>query len=625
MTPDIFYENESMKGGDLILDLGVFAWDSQPTRIYIESPLLTTMYTFDDTDMIPVEVNGKVATYHCEIPVDNLSSSDDSEFWVICENDGFDYTNAFGVLNLAGTDSLAAMFRFGLYVSPVRYNYAPIIDSGVDGETEPREYTVETYTVTAHDPDPGDVLSYYWTVTDLDSGLPVEGFDQVQGDPDGSFDLDWGLAAGTTWHPTPYDVDCTVSDGEDETQANTLTATVYFDGTKFVSNHPDFASLPENGTQTGPYHSVLTACTLIPSGSNDIVLVDYGTGTYSGDRIYLYNKDYLTIRGWSWYTDPGGRPEIIWNTDVPIVNSMDYSDHVTIQGLKFSLNSSRTQSNLMWATYANYLTVKDCFFTGQANSSPARGLILVVCHYPNIENNLIKDLYCMQSTSNVEGYGITVNSGYSPWNVSNNEITRLADTNASGGVRVWGMMLANAPNTATIRNNLVHHIEPKPGSGVTNGLLLIGMEIQNPNATVELANNAVDNLSGEYSIRPSGDLLRGMYISDSGPTLLADSFNNIVTNLTGQSTVSIVGFYHTVDGQSDYCDAWNIEGSNYYGIGAGPNSISADPEYVNNTSEPYDYHLNAGSPCIGTGKNDWDMGCYGNLEPGEKVGLLTPE
>jgi hypothetical protein len=57
----------------------------------------------------------------------------------------------------------------------------------------------------------------------------------------------------------------------------------------------------------------------------------------------------------------------------------------------------------------------------------------------------------------------------------------------------------------------------------------------------------------------------------------------------------------------------------------GMGCIYSDPKYVNNSSEPYDYHLASGSPCVGTGKGGADMGCYSGLDPDEVIGLLGPE
>jgi hypothetical protein len=57
----------------------------------------------------------------------------------------------------------------------------------------------------------------------------------------------------------------------------------------------------------------------------------------------------------------------------------------------------------------------------------------------------------------------------------------------------------------------------------------------------------------------------------------------------------------------------------------GTGCIYVDPQFVNNTSEPYNYHLQSGSSCAGTGKGGNDMGCWGNLAAGETIGLLGPE
>ncbi len=78
---------------------------------------------------------------------------------------------------------------------------------------------------------------------------------------------------------------------------------------------------------------------------------------------------------------------------------------------------------------------------------------------------------------------------------------------------------------------------------------------------------------------------------------------------------------------SDYCDVWDLPAvaTRYYWNVEGLNPIDEDPLYVNNTSAPYDYHLQSGSPGAATGRDGEDMGCYGGLEEGQVVGLLTPE
>lgn len=100
--------------------------------------------------------------------------------------------------------------------------------------------------------------------------------------------------------------------------------------------------------------------------------------------------------------------------------------------------------------------------------------------------------------------------------------------------------------------------------------------------------------------------------------------SNIVSNILGLPNQSSIGIYSMT--QTDYSCVFNIQnGYLYYGTPEGSNSLNLNPQYVNNLTTPYDYSLSTGTPCIGAGKSGNDMGCYGNLEPGEVVGLITPE
>ncbi len=114
---DVYYINPTNNGGNLNLDISLFGWDYQPSKIYIEATVLSGVYEFTADDMIPVDEGDHYATYHVEIPADNVTGIEGQELWVIAEYEGFDYTNDFGVPNLAGTDPLAACFRYDLEVS----------------------------------------------------------------------------------------------------------------------------------------------------------------------------------------------------------------------------------------------------------------------------------------------------------------------------------------------------------------------------------------------------------------------------------------------------------------------------------------------------------------------------
>lgn len=118
VTPGVYYVNVVNNGGNLILDIDVFGWDHQPSQIFVESTVLTTAHELTPSEMTPVSSSEFISRYHVEIPADNVKGLDGNEFWIICEYDGFDYTNTFGNPNLAWDDPLASCFRFPLEVLP---------------------------------------------------------------------------------------------------------------------------------------------------------------------------------------------------------------------------------------------------------------------------------------------------------------------------------------------------------------------------------------------------------------------------------------------------------------------------------------------------------------------------
>jgi hypothetical protein len=124
VTPGVYYTDENNNGGNLILDVSVFDWDSstiggvmQDYRLIIESTVLDWPYYASGADMTPTESGPDYYTYHLDIPADSVGGPDGNEFWVIVQCADEDYTNPFDVPNLAGTDRLAACFRYSLPVS----------------------------------------------------------------------------------------------------------------------------------------------------------------------------------------------------------------------------------------------------------------------------------------------------------------------------------------------------------------------------------------------------------------------------------------------------------------------------------------------------------------------------
>ena len=198
VTPDIWYGDNVNKGGDLILDISLFDWDSnvdstgvmEDYGIIIMSDVLSDNWS--DPSLQAIGGGEHYATYHIEIPADNIKGTQNNEFWVIVEDKNLDYTNPNNVPNDAGTDNLTAFFRYDLYVSTEPYNLPPTCDLTVE---TPPPYTgwapiMVKFNAGASDPDQEyTTLGYDWDF-DGDGQYHVA---------DGDIDDEW---TGPDYEPT---------------------------------------------------------------------------------------------------------------------------------------------------------------------------------------------------------------------------------------------------------------------------------------------------------------------------------------------------------------------------------------------------------------------------------------
>jgi len=620
VTPDVYYVDPTSKGGKLILDISLFDWDStvggsgymEDYNIWVESTVLTAAYKLDTTELTPTVSGTHWYTYHVEIPADKIESRDNQQYWVIAECALENYVT--GVPNSAGADKLAACYRYDLFVNDEPYNLPPVINSGVDGEVEPIEWTVETYNVDATDPN-GDPMTYTWTLTD-GNGDPVEGYDGVPGDGAGNLDIDWGEVAGWTQGPAPYDIDCEVSDGTaPPVPATTLSVEVWVAGDKWVSNHTDFGSVPDNGTKSEPYSTINQALASYSEGTK--IIVDKGSANYT-DIINLSSRPGFVLRGWSWYTTPFGRPTLT-NTSTYAIY-LNYTNNVTIQGFKLMFPVSSYQYYLIYGNYSNNLKIIDNWGTGSTLSYYVNLFYTYYCNDLTITNNLFSEVNC-NNTCNQFQLGFAYQGSGSGHNVSRNEMTKLQSNLNNTMNYVYGIYAYYWPAGSKFNNNLIHHIDPNSGSYYCAYMYMT--MIYYCYSTMTVGNNVIDKCSLDNSWDYYTSCY-GLYIYNGGSSSYTyDAHSNIITNLTGtHSTPYYYGTYVYNIGVT-YTDVWNIQDSLHGWTGPGTGCISQDPKYVNNTTEPYDYHLDTGSPCLGTGKGGADMGVYGNLAAGEVIGLLT--
>ena len=120
---DVWYAAPADKGGSIKLDISLWDWDSIPSgdvmddyTILVESTVLSNVHQFTTSEMTPIGIGEHCYTYRVEIPADNINGTQDQEFWVLAQCADVDYTNPYGVPNLAEADHLTAAFRYALTV-----------------------------------------------------------------------------------------------------------------------------------------------------------------------------------------------------------------------------------------------------------------------------------------------------------------------------------------------------------------------------------------------------------------------------------------------------------------------------------------------------------------------------
>ena len=379
------------------------------------------------------------------------------------------------------------------------------------------------------------------------------------------------------------------------------------------------------------------------------VIVDYTlpTNPYTSDYIYMYNSNWTntTVLGWPWYTqiaDGGVRPDILYSGggygSTPCF--MQSTTNATIQGLKFTLQASYTHQYCMYITSCYNCTIEDNLCTGQnTGQNKIYGMYIETCQNLSILNNKVATMG-MNYTGNANGtsyiyYGIYFSGGKPSYTytVKGNELTDLASVVPSANyfTIIYGIFASNGFGAGSIiANNLVHHMNGNIW-GTTYSPTIGGIVIGNSNyGAYTIYNNTVDKINADYGSSLYSPIDFGIYSWDMSTAV--DTNSNIVSNVNGLPAYMTFGYYkyygsanftynlsYNVDDTHFYFESGSIDPSNKYG-----NTSPYDPMYVS-TTYPYDYHLKTGSPAIGAGKGGVDMGCWGNLTPGQTVGLLTPE
>ena len=214
-----WYVDEINKGGNLVLDLTIYDWQGelspngvtdQISQLFIEAPsgMIPGGYAaFSSSELLAAQTNsGPVfAQVHLEIP-DVEPASLDEEILVTIQSADPDSYNQFGIPHPEDAH-LAAFRRAAILILTESPNQPPVIDEMTGEAIVNCFFGEETYEVTAHDPDPGDTLSYKWEVTE--DGVPPTFSDPLS--MTDTCTVDW--SDNVTYPFGDWDVWVEVSDG----------------------------------------------------------------------------------------------------------------------------------------------------------------------------------------------------------------------------------------------------------------------------------------------------------------------------------------------------------------------------------------------------------------------------
>jgi hypothetical protein len=402
----------------------------------------------------------------------------------------------------------------------------------------------------------------------------------------------------------------------------------------------DYPGADSDGSIARPFTRVQDGMKAVTAGHTlHVDYMDTGTGKY--ETGYMYAVSDVTMIGDNWNAGGPGKPRL--DSDVHYFALTCPCANFTLEGFEVGIGAQPGYAGHGGIELSgDNITIRHCKFTDyvieKANMGYCNVTVLKLDNFTNslVEYNEFGPL-TIENMSSDTGYSssttVILMSECNDSVIKNNYIHDISIVHPGNGYNGGSTTIFSIGEESGIdvHNNLVCHITDSSEYAINlyGAAFHIGYSI---NHKYSFYNNTFDKLVLDNQGSYWGNTIGFTYAWDSDPhywPMLTDSYvdNALITNLQASNPISgITAFFGIAEYNqgSDtwdrasirYCTGYNLPGLTDYfvpddGWELGDGLVDApgvDPQYVNSTVAPYDYHFKPGSLCEYGDPNflDWD-------------------
>lgn len=293
--------------------------------------------------------------------------------------------------------------------------------------------------------------------------------------------------------------------------------------------------------------------------------------------------------------------------------SVNSSSNVQIKNCVITPSASYPLKRFLSATYTAGLLVEGNIIDSvlvKMDSSLDTYLIELsyACNNAVLSLNTIQNLiFDSIPTGNYLNYYVIYSASSDNVSIVKNKISDIDLECSISEFATLGIINLLFSNNHIIRNNLIHDIHfTNPNDFAT----IYCIQTSSSDGT-SINNNTIDSI-----LTTTSDSSDSRAVNLSSETSNLSLHSNIITRLLNTDSGWSYGVASSLPISQEYSDVWSISSSRYHSYATGGiGDLNLDPYFVDYANN--DYHLDDDppSPCIGTGKDGFDMGCYGGTDP----------